>query len=332
MTIAYFTTQGASIIKDGERICLEKDQERVAEILTKDLSTIIIFGHISITPPALDLIFKNNISLAFITLHGRLKARLVPVEGANVPLRINQVLISQNQKQSLLLAQKIISAKIQNQITLFRKFLSNHPDQKELKLTQSKLLEFLNLIPSTQNLDQLRGLEGNAQRIYFNAFQFMCLGELKFNNRSRRPPLDPMNALLSFGYALILRELDSFINAVGLDPDLGIFHETRYARPALTLDLMEEFRAPVADRLALFLNNNRILGVNDFCSDPEKGVRLSEKALKRYLVEYEKFITKEIELEDKKTSNYRLIFLKQVEKLKAYFSSNKDYQPYLLRS
>jgi len=101
MTIAYFTTQGASIVRDQERICLDKCQERVAEILLKDLQTIIIFGNISITPPALDLIFKNNISLAFISLHGRFKARLVPQEGNNVPLRINQVLISQDQKQSL---------------------------------------------------------------------------------------------------------------------------------------------------------------------------------------------------------------------------------------
>lgn len=331
MTIAYFTTQGALITKEGERICLEKNQERVAEIIIKDLSAIIIFGQIAITPPALDLIFKNNISCAFLSLNGRLKARLVPVEGKNVPLRINQVLFSQDPDQSLALAQKFIFAKIHNQNALFQNFLSNHPEKNELKQAQLKLLELISQIPSTQNLDQLRGLEGKAQRVYFSAFQEMCLGELQFNNRSRRPPRDPMNALISLGYALILAEIDSFLNALGLDPDIGIFHKTRYARPALALDLLEEFRAPISDRLALFINNNRILKTEDFQTDPEKGVRLSETALKKYLTEYEKFITTEIQHQTGKKTSYRLLLLNQAERLYHFFNSNKEYQPFILR-
>ena len=325
MTIAYLTTQGASLTKEGEVLYLEKDKERISTILVKDLSAIVIFGHISISPPALDLIFKNAIPVSFISVHGRYKGKIAPAGDRNVPLRIKQYALINNEQKALSIAKAIINAKIQNAVALLQSYLKNYPQSPEVAQAKNLLKESLQQIPYANNFNHLRGIEGNASRIYFNAFRYLCRGELKFHKRSRHPAQDPINAVLNFSYGIVLAEISALISGVGLDPDIGIFHQIKYSRPALALDILEEFRAPLADRLSLYLNNNRILKNDDFHYLPEEGCRFKDHAIKKFIGEYEKFLTKN------PNQNFRLLFRKQAERLRKTIQQDIPYQPFIWR-
>lgn len=183
-------------------------------------------------------------------------------------------------------------------------------------------------------IKQLFGVEGSAAKSYFDAFAKMVLGTLGFPGRRKHPSTDPVNALLSFGYTIIFNEISSLLDGLGFDPYLSYFHSIDYGRASLASDLMEEFRAPITDRFTLHLINNRIIGEEDFYSNPKSGgVYLKREPLKRYFKEYEEMINREfIHPETEENTTWRKCFRIQAETLAAHIQNDKPYVPFELKA
>src|SRR5262249_50396885 len=186
-------------------------------------------------------------------------------------------------------------------------------------------------IPTAESLETLRGLEGAAARNYFAGFALACRTELQFEGRRRRPPTDPVNALLSFGYTLVGAELTNLLDAMGYDPYIGFYHQLDYGRPSLALDLLEEFRVPAVDRLVLNLVNLRTLQASDFSADEESGgLRLDRKALGKFFRAYESHLNKEFTDTTTNTAlTLRKAFRRQAERLAAHVTKGELYAPFL---
>jgi CRISPR-associated protein Cas1 len=328
MTVVYFQCQGAKVVRNNGLLCLETQNNILAETLIKDIDSLVIIGHIALTAQAVDAILFNGIPTSFLSLRGRYKGRLAPAGDKNVPLRLKQYNTHLDQELSLNLAKTIVRAKIQNSAAVLRVFLRNHPDEY-VSSTRKSLLESIPAIEKSQNKDELMGIEGEASRRYFSVFGHMCLGEMKFEGRTRRPPKDPANAILSFAYGLIMAELAANLASVGLDPDIGFYHALKYGRPALALDLVEEFRQPLADRLVLFVNNNRMLKLADFEPVEEGGIRLKEEARKKFLAAYEQFVTEQLRT-GARQQTFRQIFQIQAQNLRKWLETGVEYRPFLL--
>jgi CRISPR-associated protein Cas1 len=233
----------------------------------------------------------------------------------------------------LKLSRQIVAAKIANCLQLIRSFSYNHPEL-EIGQYQKRLQEYLNKVAQADRTDQLLGFEGGAAKDYFEAFGRMVLGEFDFPGRKKRPPTDPVNALLSFSYTMVFNEISSLLDGLGFDPYLGYLHKPDYGRASLASDLIEEFRAPVADRLTLNLVNNRILQPDDFHLNPKGGgVYLNKDAMKRYFAEYEKELNAEfVHPHTDENTTLRKCFRIQAERLAATIQKGAEYVPYQLRN
>ena len=249
----------------------------------------------------------------------------------NIYLRINQFEKYNDEAFKLKLSKQIVAAKISNCLQLIRNFSYNHP-KSGLKPYKDQLKAYLNKVDQTVGTDQLLGIEGGAAKVYFTAFGQMLRAGFEFAGRVKRPPTDPVNALLSFSYTMIFNEISSLLDGLGFDPYLGYYHKADYGRASLAADLIEEFRAPVADRLTLNLVNNRILQSGDFHSNPKGGgVYLNRNAMKRYFVKYEKTLNAEFaHPQIGETTTLRKCFRIQAERLAATIQNKAEYVPYTL--
>jgi CRISPR-associated protein Cas1 len=330
----YITEQGSRLRKTGERVYLELDEKVLQDIPCRKLDAILIFGNVQVTTQALSELLEQGIELALLTRHGRLKGQLTPPKAKNVKLRFLQYQRAQDESYRLQFSKAIVRAKIASACAMLERARSNYSEPllgqalEHLKAHDSKV----EAAPSTATL---LGLEGAASRDYFEAFARMNRSGLVFDGRNRRPPRDPVNALLSFGYTLIANELQSLLDAMGFDPYIGFYHEIDYGRPSLALDLMEEFRHSLVDRFTLHLLNQHIFSENDFytptytrseASLPR--VCLTHEALKRYFQEFEKWMTAERLNYDGKNIGFRLLFRRQAEKLARAIEAAQPYQPW----
>ena len=223
---------------------------------------------------------------------------------------------------------------------IIKKYSYNHPEidvDDILGVIDRGLAE----LPKKIKVSSVMGIEGETTAAYFRAFEKMLLGELKFTTRSRRPPKDPINALLSLGYTLITNELLSILCAVGFDPYIGFLHGINYGRPSLALDIVEEFRHPVVDHFTLNLINNRILTADDFECREDNGIYLTDDARKTYFIHYEKMITNsfkypcmenhsELNTAPSESVSYRILFKLQSHKLMKTIQRKESYQPFLV--
>jgi CRISPR-associated protein Cas1 len=221
-----------------------------------------------------------------------------------------------------------VRGKIANAVTVLRRFRANHPGAFPLA-TVEDLEARLNHIDSTPSLDTLRGVEGSAAAAYFEAFATMVPRELGFPGRQRRPPKDPVNALLSFGYVLVGNELQSLLDGIGFDPYIGFFHRLDYGRPSLALDLVEEFRPALVDRLTLSLLNRKILDRHHFEPTPEGGLYLDREGKRRYFAEHEKEMNAPFTL-GAETVTFRGLFRRQADRLAAALTRDEPYESFLL--
>jgi CRISPR-associated protein Cas1 len=331
MTTLYLVEQGAVLRKTGERLIVEKDKQELLEIECFKVDTIFVFGNVHVTTPALTTLLDHGIELAFLTINGRLKGQLTPPKAKNVLLRIAQYQKFQEPAFAVNLARCFVRGKIHNALSLLTRQHRNYPERGFGPYRQelSRLLHRVDDIPT---LDSLRGLEGTAARTYFEGFRLACRTELAFPGRRRRPPTDPINALLSFGYTLVNAELNSLLDAMGYDPYIGFFHQLDYGRPSLALDLLEEFRVPAVDRLVLNLTNLRVLQAEDFVPDAESGgLHLQRQALGRFFRAYEAHLNREFT--DKgsgETTTLRKSLRRQAERLAAHLTRGASYAPLLV--
>lgn len=257
----YIQHQGATIGKSGERLVVRRRDEEDVHARLIDVSQVSVFGNVQITAPALRAIVGKGAPILHHTYGGWLVAQTTGPDHRNIQLRVAQYRSATDETRSLELARRFVSGKIRNQRTILRR---NHPDLAPRVVTE--LARFSNSALRARRIDRLLGIEGTASRIYFSLFAGMLKTPLAFDfvARTRRPPTDPVNALLSFLYSMLAKDCAHACVAVGLDPYLGFFHQLRYGRVSLALDLAEEFRPIVSDSVVLTLLNNEMIRSADF--------------------------------------------------------------------
>ncbi|MFN3929439.1 MAG: CRISPR-associated endonuclease Cas1 [Thermoflexus sp.] len=288
MPMLYLVEQGAVLGREGERLVVRKGDAVLLHIPVFRVEGVWIFGNVQVTTPAIGLLLAHGIETCFFTMEGRLKGRLAPIVSRNAMLRLRQFERYRDEAFRLAVARQVVGAKLIHARRLVMRHAREHPDpawEGPLRALGQGLAQ----VEKAADLSALRGIEGRSTAAYFEAFRKMVRGELPFEGRTRRPPRDPVNAMLSLGYALLTGELIGRIAAFGLDPYLGFYHEIRHGRPALALDLLEEFRHALVDRLVLRLVNRRSFRPGDFIEQDE-GVWLSPEALRRYLAAYEAYM------------------------------------------
>lgn len=331
MATLYLMEQGAVLRKESKRLIVEKQSKTLLEVPLFKVDRVLIFGNVHLTTPAISFLLSNGIDTSFLTVNGRFKGRLTPIESKNVFLRMKQYEKHIQPQFKLSMARRIVTAKIQNARTLLIRYARNHPEV-DLERAIKELQSHIENIPRKQTVKSLMGVEGAASATYFGAFGKLFRRELQFDGRARRPPRDPVNSLLSFGYTLLTNEMVSLTCAMGFDPYIGYFHGLDYSRPSLALDLIEEFRHPIIDRLILFLVNNRVITEKDFENRAEEGVFLSLSSRKTFFVQYEKYMKREVEsnLTTEKKA-YRALLRLKVERFRDAIMHEIQFQPYLLR-
>ena len=289
----FVTTQGAYLAKDGETVAVRIDGEVALRVPLHTLGAIVCFGNVGCSPFLMGFCGERNVGLSFLTENGRFLARVQgPVTG-NVLLRREQYRRADDLVFSARIAAACVLGKVANCRTVLLRARRDHADRVDtdaLQQAADRLSASMRRLQDDLDLDAVRGIEGDAARVYFEAFDHLIVREKDhffMRGRSRRPPLDRVNCLLSFLYTLVLHDLRSALESVGLDPAVGYLHRDRPGRAGLALDLMEEFR-PMADRLALSLVNLGQLQAGDFVFSDSGAVRMSDAARKTLLVAYQK--------------------------------------------
>ncbi len=288
----FVTTQGAYLAKEREAVVVKVEQQSKLKIPLHTLGGIVCFGNVGCSPFLMGACAEKDIGISFLTEYGRFLARVKGPVSGNVLLRREQYRRADSDDASAEIARFVLIGKIANSRTVLRRCLRDHPDRVDLdRLTQAaeSLSRCLYQLERAAGLNNLRGIEGDAAATYFDVFdQLIAREQFTFNGRSRRPPLDSVNCLLSFFYTLLMHDCRSALESVGLDPQVGFLHRDRPGRPSLALDLMEEFRPFIADRLALSMINLGQLSPDDFIKGETGAVTMTDAARKKVLVAYQK--------------------------------------------
>ena len=285
----YVTSEDAYLALDGENVTVNRNGQVAARYPLHTLSGIISFAYAGASPALMGACNKHGVSLAFCTPRGKFLASIAGETSGNVLLRRTQYRIADDDLQSCLIAKNMILGKVYNCRWALERVLRDHGmrvDEKKLKEASLSLKNMLVQVKCASSLDELRGLEGSAASVYFNAFDCMILGVkplFAFGGRNRRPPTDATNALLSFAYSLLATDCASALESVGLDSYVGFMHRDRPGRMSLALDLMEEFRPCIAERFVLTLINNRIVGQEDFAFTESGAVLLNKEGRTKFL-------------------------------------------------
>lgn len=333
MANLYLTEQGSVLRKKGDRLIVEKEKEVLLDVECHKIDAVLIFGNVQFTTQAVHELFQHGIELAILTRTGRLIGQITSPMTKNIELRVEQFKRYEDEGFKLTLSKSIVRGKIRNSLQVVRSFSYNHPEV-DLKEEMQGLEGAEDGISEQNTIEGLNGVEGMAAKHYFNGFGKMILGEFIFDGRRKYPAPDPINALLSLGYTMIFNEISSLLDGMGFDPYLGYYHKIDYGRASLASDLLEEFRAPIADRFTLKLINNRALGVEDFYNNPKgEGIYLKRDGMKRYFAEYEDFISHEFtHPETKEKTCFRKCFRIQIEKLALCIKGEEEYLPFEMES
>lgn len=285
----YITLPDVYLSLDGENVVILNQQKVIKRIPLHNLSSIVMFNYQGISPALMGKCMSQNITLSFLSPAGYFLGRVVGEYQGNVLLRKKQILVSENNQQSLLIAKNMILAKVYNSKWILERAIRDYPlriDIEKMRVIFKKLSEILNSIEKVQSHDELRGFEGTAAKLYFSSFDDLILRQKEdfvFTTRTRRPPLNKVNALLSFVYTLLSHDCASALESVGLDCYIGFFHVDRPGRMSLALDLMEEFRPCLADRFVLSLINRKEIDSCDFFDYENGAVYLNDDGRKKVI-------------------------------------------------
>ena len=294
LNTVYVTTEGAALRLEGETLVAEIEGAEKTRVPLHMLASVVVFGPVLITPALIASCAERGISMAILGRNGRFQARIEGPVSGNVLLRREQYRRADTPDE---IVRSLVLGKVSNQRAVIRRALRDHGEdmalsaRTALEAACARIAQILRRVQlSDTSVDEMRGSEGEAAQLYFSVFDHLIRtpdAELRWTTRSRRPPLDAMNALLSFLYTLLTHECRSACEAVGLDPAVGFLHRDRPGRPSLALDLMEELRAPLADRLALSLVNRRQLRAGDFQKMESGAVLLSDDARRTVLTAWQ---------------------------------------------
>ena len=314
--VLYVDEPGCAIKKTGERILVAKENEIIRDIPLIHLGQVVISGNVNLTTPAMQTLLHEGIPVVFLSAYGRYHGALTPQVSRNSLLRRAQHRVADNAERCLALSKAFVHGKIWNMRTMLqrRKWRAEKGTEAALAplLASIKAMHGMQKrIPRATELAQLLGMEGNASAEYFRSFAFMLKPEMGFDfeRRSRRPPADATNALLSFAYSLLTADVMAAIQIVGMDPYVGFFHQVKYGKPCLALDLMEEFRPIIADSVVITLINTRQITPADF-EQAHGGWYLKSNARKKFYAAYE---TRKNETLTHPVFKYKLSFRRAME-------------------
>lgn len=333
MSFLYVTEQGAHIRKKGSRIQVVKDEEILADRIAKEVTTLVMFGGVHPTTEALLAVLDNGGDVAMMTQNGHFKGKMVSAQSKNSILRVAQYQHLTNETIRGEMARSYVEAKIRNGLDVLLDYHYSSSNPYRLTDDTRKSIDRICASLATPGMpaDSLRGYEGAGARLYFQEFAKCLLHNRVFPGRNYHPSTDPVNALLSFGYSFVAREIEAMLEAVGLDPYIGFFHEITYGRASLSLDLMEEFRHPLVDRLVLRLFNKKMLGDDDFeTKEGDEQVYLKRESLKIFIRHYEEWCNKNNRTwtDDDKEMSWRRAMWRQAEKLRSSIMDSTAYTPF----
>lgn len=360
MTTLYVIEQGAQLHKESRRLCVRKDGKLIQEIPLFKVDQVVLFGNIGLTTPALKALLASSIDVIFLNQDGRYRGRLVGEAPPHVALRMAQYQRSASLADVLRLARCLVAGKIENMLNSLQRWKRFRPEA-DISRAVERLRAGLPAVSSAPDVQSLLGIEGSTSGQYMYALgQLLTNPEFTFCRRIRRPPTDPVNALLSFGYVILTRRMESAVQSVGLDPYLGFLHGVAYNRPSLALDLIEEFRSVIVDSVVLRCINNRFLTLEHFQDHPPAGgddedeeessppagqpsdqpgtantvqpVWLTEEGKAVYLRELERRFREEVQhpLTGERTTYLRVMEL-QAREMARCLREGDDYRPFVRR-
>ncbi|MGQ9546582.1 MAG: CRISPR-associated endonuclease Cas1 [Dehalococcoidia bacterium] len=334
MSVLYLLDQGSTLRKDGEVFVVTKDGETLQKIPAIMVEQVIVLGNINLTTPVIHCLLQQGIDCVFCSSYGKFHGRLISTESKLGLLRQRQMEFAINADNKLDVAKTFVQGKLQNQRVMLMRY-RRELDLPQLDKTIAELERAIDKLRDCSELTLLRGIEGAASASYYRSFKEILKQDFGFSSRVRRPPTDPVNSLLSFGYTLLVYAVQSAVSTVGLDPFVGFLHSAEPSRPSLVLDLMEEFRPIIVDSLVLWLVNSKVMTEQDFerPQGEDRMVILTEEAIKRFIHHYElRLQTQVFHPRAQGKATYRRCFELQARELaRAILKQEATYKPFLVR-
>lgn len=300
LNVLYVTTENSYLSLDGENVVVSVDGSEKFRIPIHNIESIVCFGYMGASPALMGFCAEKGVGLSFLTPYGKFLARVSGGVHGNVLLRKKQYQISDTEKDCVSTAINIITGKLVNSRVVIERGLRDHTDQVDvsaLEKASEYIKESILTLQDSKTLDSVRGIEGDCAKAYFSVFNELILqqkNEFIMSGRNKRPPTDNVNALLSFLYTLLAHDTQSALETVGLDPCVGFLHRDRPGRASLALDIMEEFRAFMVDRLALSLINRKQIAAKGFTIKESGGVIMDNDTRKEVLIAWQKRKQEEI--------------------------------------
>lgn len=289
----YVTTPESFLAREGENILIKVKDEIRFRVPIHNLEGIVCFGYMGASPSAMHLCSERGVELSFLTEHGRFLARVTGEVSGNVLLRRKQFRWADDDRQRLRLAKRFVEAKIHNSRSVLQRAIRDHEELLQdygVDIVVNRMKDMITRVENATSVDTVRGIEGEAANAYFSKFNHLIVNQkdqFSFGERTRRPPTDYVNALLSFIYTLLAHECASALETVGLDPQVGYLHSDRPGRKSLALDVMEELRSFLADRMVLTLINKKQVTESGFVRRENKAVFMDDKTRKEILVAWQ---------------------------------------------
>lgn len=349
MSVLYVTEQGTTVHKLGRRLVVRKLGRVLETIHTYNLEQVILFGNVQLTAQAIGYLLGEGIDTVFMGLGGRYKGRLVSGDGKNIALRRQQFRRAEDEQFVLEIARRFVRGKLANSRAILRRHQRQRPHE-DIESALLRINHSVRGLDSSKTLDEIRGREGAGAAAYFGCFPRLILAEgFPFGGRSRRPPKDAPNALLSFGYTMLLGTVTTAIQVVGLDPFLGSLHAMENGKPSLVLDLMEEFRPLLVDAAVLRSINRRQIVPGDFLyqedvelpaelQDDEPPPRddypvlLRPESIRKWILLYEQTLRQRILYPPLGTQvTWRQVVLEQARRLARHIQGQEQYESFVPR-
>lgn len=289
----YLNEQQSVVKKRDQYLIIQYADKRKVEVPLINVSQVVVSGDVTLTTPALHTLLELGIEVCFLSMYGHFRGRLSPPVAKNAIVRREQYRAHSNAHQAIQIAQACVRGKLENMRTMLLRANRSLQDDEVAQATVM-LRNAINQVADTHTSGSLLGIEGNGSAAYFGVLRKLLRDPMGFTRRRRRPPTDPINGMLSLGYTLLSQQVAAAIQVVGLDPYIGFLHQPRHGRPALALDLMEEFRPIIADSVVLNIVNHRLLSASDF--HEEFGVvLLKPEARKTFYIKFEERLQEEIQ-------------------------------------
>jgi len=335
MAPVYVREQGAVVRKTGERLIVTREKKQLLDLPLLHVDQLVLMGNVQVTSQAVAMLLQAEVDVVFLSQYGKFRGRLMHTGSKFAKLRHSQLQKMSSEKVTLAIAQQVVVGKLHNQAALLQQKLAEVKSPMQLQHAVKGITQMQERARSAQSLDSLRGFEGKAGADYWAAFQTLLPNTLGFTGRKYFPPPDPINALLSFGYSLLLKDVTAAVQLVGLDPYLGFFHTIDYGRPSLALDMMEEFRPVLVDWVVLALVKAGQVSGADFekTGREKQPIRMKERMMEVLIQAYEKRTNEKVNHVDAggQTSQRRVIELQVRRLARMMLGQAKAYQPFLTK-